>query len=511
MAGSRKRKRRRKNIVRFPGGLHLNIGIISFLFIAVYLVFHVYSYFTSYHISSYEVGQGTIEVNTSYTGLILRKETVVNASHNGRLDYYLKDNTKAGKGVLVCSIDENGNVSDKLNEAADTSSVLTAENLASIQNSIQEYAKSYDDGAYYTTYNFKSDLSGKLMEAMNLGALEAISDYTDYARENQTFHLYQADQPGVVAYYTDGLEAVTADMVTENLFDLSAYKKNNMKTAGTVESGQPVYKLITDENWQIVVPIEPAMKEALQEDDVVEIRFKEDNTTAWANYTIEQKKGTDYLILSLRNSMIRYAYERYIDIHILLDQQTGLKIPNSSITTKTFELVPDIYFTKGNGASNQTGLMVEHKQENGAYSDAEFVPVTVYYQEMMEDEGSVQVNVKEASKVKDKVKDKGKDKDDATAENEDAKMISYISNSSIQKGDLIVMPGSTERYEISKTAKLKGVYNINKGYAVFKQINELYHNDNYTIVEAGTEYGIMLYDHIALDGDSIHENQMISR
>ena len=59
-----------------------------------------------------------------------------------------------------------------------------------------------------------------------------------------------------------------------------------MKTAGTVESGQPVYKLITDENWQIVVPIAQAMKEEMQEDEVVEIRFKEDNTTAWANYTI---------------------------------------------------------------------------------------------------------------------------------------------------------------------------------------------------------------------------------
>ena len=59
--------------------------------------------------------------------------------------------------------------------------------------------------------------------------------------------------------------------------------------------------------------------------------------------------------------------------------------------------------------------------------------------------------------------------------------------------------------------KLTGVYNINKGYAVFKQIKVLASNDDYTIVEAKTPYGISLYDHIALDGKSVKENQTITK
>ena len=54
--------------------MHLNIGIIVFLFIAFYMVYHMYSYLTAVHIQAYEVEEGTIEVNTSYTGLILRKQ-----------------------------------------------------------------------------------------------------------------------------------------------------------------------------------------------------------------------------------------------------------------------------------------------------------------------------------------------------------------------------------------------------------------------------------------------------
>ncbi len=59
--------------------------------------------------------------------------------------------------------------------------------------------------------------------------------------------------------------------------------------------------------------------------------------------------------------------------------------------------------------------------------------------------------------------------------------------------------------------KLIGVYNINKGYAVFKQIKILSENDDYSIVETKTSYGIALYDHIALDGSSVVENQTITK
>ena len=86
----------------------------------------------------------------------------------------------------------------------------------------------------------------------------------------------------------------------------------------------------------------------------------------------------------------------------------------------------------------------------------------------------------------------------------------YLSEEEIKRGDRIARAGSTDRYEITKTAKLKGVYNINRGYAVFRLINELFSNDNYTIVEVGTSYGVMQYDHIALDGSSVEEGQMTS-
>ena len=78
-----------------------------------------------------------------------------------------------------------------------------------------------------------------------------------------------------------------------------------------------------------------------------------------------------------------------------------------------------------------------------------------------------------------------------------------------RSGTIIKKPDSNETYTIKETKDLKGVYNINKGYAVFKQIDILYQNEEYSVLKKGTDYGISLYDHIALEGDSIEENDLV--
>ena len=50
---------------------------------------------------------------------------------------------------------------------------------------------------------------------------------------------------------------------------------------------------------------------------------------------------------------------------------------------------------------------------------------------------------------------------------------------------------------------------MNRGYAVFRIIEPVSNNSNeeYTIVETGTSYGLSLYDRIALDGSSVTEGE----
>ena len=81
----------------------------------------------------------------------------------------------------------------------------------------------------------------------------------------------------------------------------------------------------------------------------------------------------------------------------------------------------------------------------------------------------------------------------------------------LSRGDVLCKPNSNETYVVGTDMdKLKGVYNVNKGYAVFKQIEILYQNNDYSIIETGTNYGISMYDHIVLQGDEVEENSIIN-
>ena len=131
--------KKNKNVVKYRKPMNFNIGVIIFVIIFIYLVFNVFSYLTETHISVYEVEQGTIAVNNVYNGLILRDEKIINSDYSGAVNYYVKEGSKVAYGDLVCSVDENGDVSNMINEASQDGSTIDSENLAEIEKTINDF------------------------------------------------------------------------------------------------------------------------------------------------------------------------------------------------------------------------------------------------------------------------------------------------------------------------------------------------------------------------------------
>ena len=67
-----------------------------------------------------------------------------------------------------------------------------------------------------------------------------------------------------------------------------------------------------------------------------------------------------------------------------------------------------------------------------------------------------------------------------------------------------------DTYSLSEVVKLEGVYNVNKGYAVFKNVEVVDRTNEYAIVRSRSLNGIALYDHIALNAVSIKEGDLIA-
>ncbi len=159
-----------------------------------------------------------------------------------------------------------------------------------------------------------------------------------------------------------------------------------------------------------------------------------------------------------------------MDFEIQTEQVQGLKIPISAVTDKNFYLIPVEYMTQG-GDSTDTGFNKEVYNENG--TSVVFAPTTIYYS----DEEYYYVDMDEEDGFK--------------------------------AGDYVVKPQSNDRYQIGRTASLKGVYNINKGYTIFKQIDVLDSNSEFYTVRKNMSYGLSVYDHIVLDASMVEEGQLL--
>ena len=60
---------------------------------------------------------------------------------------------------------------------------------------------------------------------------------------------------------------------------------------------------------------------------------------------MKKVKGTYLGYLAFDNSMIRYAQDRFVDVELILEDQTGLKNSEIAVTTKDFYVIPEDYLT----------------------------------------------------------------------------------------------------------------------------------------------------------------------
>lgn len=465
---------KKRKVVRYRKRIHINIGIIVFTFVFIYFLVYLISFLTANHVSAYEVQQGQISQKISYTGLILRNETVQYAEESGSVNYYKKEKDKAGVNDLICSIDKNGNISEQITQAGLDGSKLDADGLSEIQDFISDYSISHNDQQFYNVYSFKESVNAKIQEDLYNNALEALTEQASDAASKNTFSFIRTKTDGILAFYTDGYESVTPESFTADMYNPASYTKVNLKSNTSVTSGQALYKIVNDETWYMMVPISSddvtRYEKELDEGEqsfVIHVVFDKDKTEAYATAEIKKEGKQNFLLLTFQNSMVRFLSDRYMEIELGTTNISGLKIPNTAITEKEFLVIPKEYVGKGDNSSS-SGVLKVNKDKKGKET-IEFITTDLY---------------KETEKAY------------------------YISESDLSVGDVLQKQGSSDLYTIEDTAKLKGVYNINKGYAVFKLIQISAKNEEYTIVKTGTSYGLSQYDRIALDGSSVKEGEL---
>ena len=171
------------------------------------------------------------------------------------------------------------------------------------------------------------------------------------------------------------------------------------------------------------------------------------------------------------SSLVRYAADRYLEIELILNRRSGLKIPTSAIVSKEFYQIPEEYVIVNEGTTSEITLHVEHFSADGS-SSSEYMTANVYSYE----DG-----------------------------------IYLVNKSLLSDGDNILMEGSERSYQIQdeNLVTLHGVYNINKGYAVFREVTVIDENEEYCIVESNNPYGLAAHDYIVLNASEVDVDEIV--
>ena len=458
MAGNRGTK-----VTKYPQNLNnINIGMVFFAVMAIYIIISVITYFRKDHIVGYQVMEGSLSTNNIYDAVAIRKEEIIESDTAGYINYFATEGGRVAVGNLVYTVDESGQLLEYLKSQGSEEVSLSDEDLLELRTQIVNFDSSFDPHNFSTIYDFKVSLDGTVQKLSNNSILSNIQSLNSNSSTLQSINYRYAPNTGIVIYSLDGYEDLTLEQVTADTFDETAYEKTQLINNSLVKAGDPVYKICTSEEWSVVIKEnDPEKVKVLEDLSYVKVKFIKNQDESWgkvSTYTNEQ--GDTFVALTFTNSMLTFCRDRFLDVELITEDEEGLKIPNSSIVNKSFYLIPKDYLIKNN-ENNTSVLRVKYDEQGNETS--ELVTVSVY------------------------------------SENETEY---YVDNETLRSGDTLILTDSNQRFTVSKTDSLIGVYNINKGYAEFRQIKILYQNEEYAIVRPNTTYGLNVYDYIVLDSST---------
>lgn len=461
-------KKKKKKIIRYRRPLNMNVGIIIFAIIFVYMTFSVYTYMKKEKVQFYEVVEGDIVNDNEYTGIILRDERVQYTERAGYINFYIREGKRASVGTRIYSIDETGSVSSLLDGNAAEDLELSQADMSDIKRQISSFSISFADEKFGELYDLEYTLKAVVWDYVNantLGNLEQI-----LAQTNLTLQTVKAPVSGVFSNTIDGLESLKTDQLSADLFDRSNYKKT-ITRSDLIEQSAPAYKLIVSDRWSICFPLDEEERLEYAAQTVLRVKFDANELETTGDFSmVTGSDGNTYGKLDFDHYMVQFVADRYVNFEVVSAKADGLKIPVTSVTTKNFYLIPLEYMALG-GNSSDPGFMKEVYTDGNV--SVEFVSATIYFS------------------------------------TDEYYYVDMSDNSPLKAGDYVIKPDSTDRYQIGSTAPLQGVYNINKGYTVFKQIDIIKSNDEYYTIRKGTSYGLSVYDRIVLNADTVYEGQLI--
>ena len=441
-------------------------------FVVIYLIAQVII-FINRDTTNYVVAKrGEITETIATQGVVVRSETLVKSNVSGIVQYYFPSGEELMKNTLVCSImdDYYGNIlEEKINEIYEQIQEVDSDEYAEafealdsdITDTIASYLRSRSQNKYSSLYNLQDDLLNAVSRRKDMYSLMSNTKVAALLQEQGVYineqnsvlsNLYLSEA-GVIDYSYDKYEGWNVDQIGSDFIEIYdshyEYFEINMQS---IESGTPLYRLISSPVWNIVIYLTEAQAEYFSGEE--EVSFVYNSSTELTGYvaSLTQTGRDQYkLVIKVTTRVQDFLNDRIVDCVFSKNSHTGIKIPESCLVEETHYVIPKSYLVTQNSESGVLWV-------NG--TDTQFVKLDIItsndeyvYFEMPEELGA---------------------------------------------GSIIRNEEGTEQMYLGETATVAGVYIVNGGYEDFQVVEVEYQAQGYAIVE-----GVEMYDRVRVGVSSV--------
>lgn len=305
-----------------------------------------------------------VDIVTS-KGIILRNEVVYNSETKGNVLFSIDEGEKLSRNTKIAEINNSTYESYKnelseidreieeynrrISSQQETLKKDINKNQNEIDHIIKEVQKNVAEQNYEEVQRLKDRLliiSDKkdaitnektlIMDQMSVAMKKKSEIVNKMKQANLT---YYAQTSGILSKTIDGFEN---EYSTRNLNDYKIGDLKALEDKGTtiadkseITIGKPIFKIIEDQEWYIMTKIQDDNLQGLKKGNIVPLTIDKSKIEVEGEIVkLEKSKKDTFLIIKVNKHIHDFYKERYVDLKIVKNTYSGLKVTTNAIVEK---------------------------------------------------------------------------------------------------------------------------------------------------------------------------------
>lgn len=268
--------------------------------------------------------------STNSRGIIFKDETVYESETQGSISFSAKEGEKVSRNSKIAEIKDATSTGGSTNGSYE-------DDLKEVNQEIEEYNKKISSQDETPTQDGVADDKTAIKEQLS----KAIEKKKEIVKDmKKSKNVYYAEESGIVSKVIDGYEEKFSSKNIKK-YNAKNFKILEAKKTASNEKEEPqtsnaIFKIIENQNWYIMTKIEGENLKELEKGDTVSIKINDGEIAKIDAQIVEIERSKDdvFLVLEMDKHLHDFYKDRYVDIRIIRDVYSGLKVPQKSILKK---------------------------------------------------------------------------------------------------------------------------------------------------------------------------------